>query len=133
VDYKEIKKAREQWSDRTLKKVLDRFPERKEQFVTGSNKEVKRLYDPLDLEDLDYLKEIGYPGDYPYTRGVQPTMYRGRFWTMRQYAGFGDAEESNKRYKYLLKNGQTGLSIAFDLPTQIGYDSDHSMSHGEVG
>ncbi len=133
VDYKEIKKAREQWSDKTLKKVLDRFPERKEKFVTGSNKEVKRLYDPLDLEDLDYLKEIGYPGDYPYTRGVQPTMYRGRFWTMRQYAGFGDAEESNKRYKYLLKNGQTGLSIAFDLPTQIGYDSDHSMSHGEVG
>ncbi len=133
MDYKEIKKAREQWSDRTLKKVLDKFPERKEQFVTGSNKEVKRLYDPLDLEDLDYLKEIGYPGDYPYTRGVQPTMYRGRFWTMRQYAGFGDAEESNKRYKYLLKNGQTGLSIAFDLPTQIGYDSDHSMSHGEVG
>ena len=133
VDYKEIKKAREQWSDKTLKKVLDRFPERKEQFVTGSNKEVKRLYDPLDLEDLDYLQEIGYPGDYPYTRGVQPTMYRGRLWTMRQYAGFGDAEESNKRYKYLLKNGQTGLSIAFDLPTQIGYDSDHSMSHGEVG
>jgi len=133
VDYKEIKKAREQWSDKTLKKVLDRFPERKEQFVTGSNKEVKRLYDPLDLEGLDYLQEIGYPGDYPYTRGVQPTMYRGRLWTMRQYAGFGDAEESNKRYKYLLKNGQTGLSIAFDLPTQIGYDSDHSMSHGEVG
>ncbi|MFW6148232.1 MAG: acyl-CoA mutase large subunit family protein [Atribacterota bacterium] len=128
-----MKKAREKWSDRTLKKVLDRFPERKEQFVTGSNKEVRRLYDPLDLEDLDYLKEIGYPGDYPYTRGVQPTMYRGRLWTMRQYAGFGDAEESNKRYKYLLKNGQTGLSIAFDLPTQIGYDSDHSMSHGEVG
>lgn len=133
VDYNEIKKAREQWSDKTLKKVLDKFPERKEQFVTGSNKEVKRLYDPLDLEDLDYLKELGYPGDYPYTRGVQPTMYRGRLWTMRQYAGFGDAEESNKRYKYLLKNGQTGLSIAFDLPTQIGYDSDHSMSHGEVG
>jgi len=133
VDYKEIKKAREQWSDKTLKKVLDRFPERKEQFVTGSNTDVKRLYDPLDVEDLDYLQEIGYPGDYPYTRGVQPTMYRGRLWTMRQYAGFGDAEESNKRYKYLLKNGQTGLSIAFDLPTQIGYDSDHSMSHGEVG
>jgi len=133
VDYKEIKKTKEQWSDKTLKKVLDRFPERKEQFVTGSNKKLKRLYDPLDLEDLDYLKEIGYPGEYPYTRGVQPTMYRGRLWTMRQYAGFGDAEESNKRYKYLLKNGQTGLSIAFDLPTQIGYDSDHSMSHGEVG
>src|SRR6056297_1235282 len=133
VDYKEIKKAREQWSDKTLKKVLDRFPERKEQFVTGSNKEVKRLYDPLDLEDLDYLQEIGYPGDYPYTRGVQPTMYRGRLWTMRQYAGFGTAEESNRRYRYLLDQGQTGLSVAFDLPTQIGYDSDHALSAGEIG
>ncbi len=133
MDYQEIKEAKKQWSDKTLAKVLDRFPERKDKFVTGSNKEVKRLYDPLDLANINYLEDIGYPGDYPYTRGVQPTMYRGRLWTMRQYAGFGDAEESNKRYKYLLKNGQTGLSIAFDLPTQIGYDSDHSMSHGEVG
>jgi len=133
VDYKQIKEAKKQWSDNTLKKILDRFPERKDKFVTGSNKEVKGLYDPLDLENINYLEDIGYPGDYPYTRGVQPTMYRGRLWTMRQYAGFGDAEESNRRYKYLLKNGQTGLSIAFDLPTQIGYDSDHSMSHGEVG
>ncbi len=136
MDHKEKKKieeARTKWKNKSLAKVLDRFPERKEQFVTGSNKEVKRLYDPLDLEDFDYLNDLGFPGDYPYTRGVQPTMYRGRLWTMRQYAGFGDAEESNKRYKYLLKNGQTGLSIAFDLPTQIGYDSDHSMSHGEVG
>jgi methylmalonyl-CoA mutase, N-terminal domain len=133
VDYKEIKEAKKQWSDKTLAKVLNKFPERKEKFMTGSNKEVERLYDPLDLENINYLEDIGYPGDYPYTRGVQPTMYRGRLWTMRQYAGFGDAEESNKRYKYLLKNGQTGLSIAFDLPTQIGYDSDHSMSHGEVG
>ena len=133
MDYKQIKEAKKQWSDNTLKKILDRFPERKDKFVTGSNKEVKGLYDPLDLENINYLEDIGYPGDYPYTRGVQPTMYRGRLWTMRQYAGFGDAEESNRRYKYLLKNGQTGLSIAFDLPTQIGYDSDHSMSHGEVG
>ncbi len=133
MDYKEIKEAKKQWSDKTLAKVLNKFPERKEKFMTGSNKEVERLYDPLDLENINYLEDIGYPGDYPYTRGVQPTMYRGRLWTMRQYAGFGDAEESNKRYKYLLKNGQTGLSIAFDLPTQIGYDSDHSMSHGEVG
>ncbi|MFW6134959.1 MAG: acyl-CoA mutase large subunit family protein [Elusimicrobiota bacterium] len=136
MDHKEKKKieeARTKWENKLLAKVLNRFPERKEQFVTGSNKEVKRLYDPLDLEDFDYLNDLGFPGDYPYTRGVQPTMYRGRLWTMRQYAGFGDAEESNKRYKYLLKNGQTGLSIAFDLPTQIGYDSDHSMSHGEVG
>ncbi len=136
VDYKEkkrIEEAKEKWKDKTLAKVLDRFPERKEQFVTGSNKEVNRLYNPLDLENIEYPNDIGYPGDYPYTRGVQPTMYRGRLWTMRQYAGFGDAEESNRRYKYLLKNGQTGLSIAFDLPTQIGYDSDNPMSHGEVG
>lgn len=130
---KRIEEAKKRWLEKSLNKVLQRFPERKEKFVTGSNKEINRLYDPLDLEDVDYLKDVGFPGDYPYTRGVQPTMYRGRLWTMRQYAGFGDAEESNKRYKYLLKNGQTGLSIAFDLPTQIGYDSDHSMSHGEVG
>ena len=128
-----FKKAKKEWQSSTLEKTLNRFPERKEKFVTGSDQEVKRLYDPQDIEDFDYLTDLGFPGDYPYTRGVQPTMYRGRLWTMRQYAGFGDAEESNRRYKYLLKNGQTGLSIAFDLPTQIGYDSDHSMAHGEVG
>jgi len=136
LDHKEkkrIEEAKIKWESKSLEKVLNKFPERKDKFVTGSNKEVKRLYDPLDLEEFDYLEDSGFPGDYPYTRGVQPTMYRGRLWTMRQYAGFGDAEESNKRYKYLLKNGQTGLSIAFDLPTQIGYDSDHPMSHGEVG
>jgi len=136
LDYQEkkrIEEAKKQWENRILNKVLPQFPERKEKFVTGSNQEVNRLYDPLDLEDFDYLADLSFPGDYPYTRGVQPTMYRGKLWTMRQYAGFGDAEESNKRYKYLLKNGQTGLSIAFDLPTQIGYDSDHPMSHGEVG
>lgn len=136
MDYQEkkrIEEAKKQWEDKILNKVLPKFPERKEKFVTGSNQEVNRLYDPLDLEDFDYLADLNFPGDFPYTRGVQPTMYRGKLWTMRQYAGFGDAEESNKRYKYLLKNGQTGLSIAFDLPTQIGYDSDHPMSHGEVG
>ncbi len=136
MDYQEkkrIEEAKKQWEDKILNKVLPQFPERKEKFVTGSNQEVNRLYDPLDLDDFDYLTELSFPGDFPYTRGVQPTMYRGKLWTMRQYAGFGDAEESNKRYKYLLKNGQTGLSIAFDLPTQIGYDSDHPMSHGEVG
>jgi methylmalonyl-CoA mutase N-terminal domain/subunit len=136
LDYQEkkrIEEAKKQWENRILNKVLPQFPERKEKFVTASNQEVNRLYDPLDLEDFDYLADLSFPGDYPYTRGVQPTMYRGKLWTMRQYAGFGDAEESNKRYKYLLKNGQTGLSIAFDLPTQIGYDSDHPMSHGEVG
>ena len=128
-----IEEAKKQWKENSLNPVLKKFPERKKVFVTGSNTEVNRLYDPLDLIDLNYLDDLNFPGEYPYTRGVQPTMYRGRLWTMRQYAGFGDAEESNKRYKYLLKNGQTGLSIAFDLPTQIGYDSDHPMAYGEVG
>ncbi|HEV8525378.1 MAG TPA: methylmalonyl-CoA mutase family protein [Terriglobales bacterium] len=100
---------------------------------TASKIEVRPLYTPADLEDWNYDHDVGYPGDYPYTRGVQPTMYRGRLWTMRQYAGMGDAEESNRRYKYLLSHGTTGLSVAFDLPTQIGMDSDHPMALGEVG
>jgi methylmalonyl-CoA mutase, N-terminal domain len=123
------------WEERA-KKTLDRFGERKKEFKTVSNTPVERLYTPEDIENdvnSKYKEEIGFPGEYPYTRGVQHTMYRGRFWTMRQYAGFGDAEESNKRYRYLLDSGQTGLSVAFDLPTQIGYDSDHMMSEGEVG
>src|SRR2546421_7309294 len=94
---------------------------------------VNPLYPPADLKGLDYETEIGYPGQYPFTRGTQTTMYRGRLWTMRQYAGMGDAEESNKRYKYLLANGTTGLSVAFDLPTQIGLDSDNPLAVGEVG
>jgi methylmalonyl-CoA mutase, N-terminal domain len=114
-------------------KAAAKYPERKAHFVTGSDAAVERLYTPLDLEGREYLKDIGLPGEYPYTRGVQSTMYRGRFWTMRQYAGFATAEESNKRYKFLLAQGQTGLSVAFDLPTQIGYDSDHPLSAGEVG
>src|ERR1700732_1250235 len=100
---------------------------------TSSNIPVNPLYTPADLKGSDYESEVGYPGEYPFTRGVQPTMYRGRLWTMRQYAGMGDAEESNKRYKYLLSQGTTGLSVAFDLPTQIGMDSDHPMALGEVG
>jgi methylmalonyl-CoA mutase N-terminal domain/subunit len=100
---------------------------------TSSHIPVRPLYTPADLADLDYDQQVGYPGDFPYTRGVQPTMYRGRLWTMRQYAGMGDAEESNKRYKYLLAHGTTGLSVAFDLPTQIGFDSDHPLAAGEVG
>ncbi|HMC74035.1 MAG TPA: methylmalonyl-CoA mutase family protein, partial [Terriglobales bacterium] len=100
---------------------------------TSSQIPVQPLYTPADLENSDYDAQIGYPGEFPFTRGVQATMYRGRLWTMRQYAGMGDAEESNKRYKYLLANGTTGLSVAFDLPTQIGMDSDHPMSLGEVG
>jgi methylmalonyl-CoA mutase N-terminal domain/subunit len=107
--------------------------ERDVPFETSSGRPVKRAYGPPDLEGFDYERDLGFPGAYPYTRGVQPTMYRGRFWTMRQYAGFSDAEESNRRYKYLLSQGQTGLSIAFDLPTQIGYDPDDEMAEGEVG
>src|SRR6266568_6350796 len=100
---------------------------------SSSHIAVRPLYTPADLEGWDYDQQVGYPGKYPFTRGVQPTMYRGRLWTMRQYAGMGDAEESNKRYKYLLANGTTGLSVAFDLPTQIGLDSDHPLAAGEVG
>lgn len=114
-------------------KALAKFPERKKDFATGSKSPVQRLYTPLDDGNRDYIRDIGFPGEYPYTRGVQNTMYRGRFWTMRQYAGFSTAEESNKRYKFLLSQGTTGLSVAFDLPTQIGYDSDHPLSQGEVG
>jgi methylmalonyl-CoA mutase N-terminal domain/subunit len=112
---------------------LAKTPERKKEFTTISGIPVARLYTPGDLPACDYGADLGFPGEYPYTRGVQPTMYRGRFWTMRQYAGFATAEESNRRYKYLLDQGQTGLSVAFDLPTQIGYDSDHPLSQGEVG
>jgi len=130
---KKLEEIRKNWEETTLKKTLERFPERKESFVTGSEVPVERVYLPEELDAETYMEKLGMPGEYPYTRGVQPTMYRGRFWTMRQYAGFGNAEESNKRYKYLLEQGQTGLSIAFDLPTQIGYDSDDPISEGEVG
>lgn len=129
----EIKKSKSEWEEGSVKKTISRFPERKEKFVTGSNIEVDRLYTPLDIKDTNYNEDLGLPGEYPFTRGVQPTMYRGRLWTMRQYAGFASAEESNERYKYLLEQGQTGLSVAFDLPTQIGYDSDDGLSEGEVG
>ncbi|WP_245857224.1 acyl-CoA mutase large subunit family protein, partial [Petrotoga miotherma] len=129
----EIEKSKKEWKEKKLEPTLSRFPERKQEFVTSYEDEIERLYTPLDIENLDYIKDLGFPGEYPFTRGVQPTMYRGKLWTMRQYAGFGSAEESNKRYKYLLEQGQTGLSIAFDLPTQIGFDSDDPMSEGEVG
>lgn len=112
--------------DAACEKVTSKFPERK-------NLTFNRLYTPLDVDGFDYEKDLGFPGEYPYTRGVQPTMYRGRFWTMRMYAGFATAEESNKRYRYLIESGATGLSCAFDLPTQIGYDSDDAMAEGEVG
>jgi len=126
-----LEKALQGWNAK-VEKSLAKYPERKASFVTGSDAPIGRLYTPLDTKG-DYMEKIGLPGEFPYTRGVQQTMYRGRFWTMRQYAGFGNAEESNARYKYLLAQGQTGLSIAFDLPTQIGYDSDHPLAAGEVG
>ncbi len=129
---KKIKKASAAWAEKT-QDLLDKRPERKESFQTLSGIPVERVYSPLSGAACDYAKDLGFPGSYPYTRGVQPTMYRGRLWTMRQYAGFASAEASNKRYKYLLEQGQTGLSVAFDLPTQIGYDSDHPMARGEVG
>jgi methylmalonyl-CoA mutase N-terminal domain/subunit len=130
---KNIRDELERWEKTTLNKALSRAPERESSFKTTSHIELKRLFTPLDSEDMDYCRDLGFPGEHPFTRGVQPTMYRGRLWTMRQYAGFATAEETNKRYKYLLQQGQTGLSVAFDLPTQIGYDSDHPLAEGEVG
>jgi len=131
----EIVHHKARWKATTLKQATDRFPERRQQFTTLSGIPVETLYTPDDLaeHDHDYMHDLGFPGEYPYTRGVQPTMYRARLWTMRQYAGFATAEESNRRYKYLLEQGQTGLSVAFDLPTQIGYDADHPLAEGEVG
>jgi methylmalonyl-CoA mutase N-terminal domain/subunit len=119
--------------DEKVAKALQKMPERKPEFVNTSGIPINRVYTPLDMTDFDYVKQLGMPGAYPYTRAVQPTAYRGRFWTMRQYAGFATAEETNERYHFLLKSGQTGLSVAFDLPTQIGYDSDHPLAQGEVG
>ncbi|MEL7647820.1 MAG: methylmalonyl-CoA mutase family protein [Sedimentibacter sp.] len=128
-----IKAARENWEEKILNKTLGKAPESKTEFKSGSGEKVERLYTPEDIADIDYVSEIGYPGQYPFTRGFQPTMYRGKNWTMRMYAGFATAEESNERYKYLVNQGSTGLSVAFDLPTQIGYDSDHPLAQGEVG
>jgi methylmalonyl-CoA mutase N-terminal domain/subunit len=121
-----------EWEENELAKSLNRFPERKEKFTNHGDEEIPRVVTPETIDD-EYLDKISFPGRYPFTRGVQPTMYRGRLWTMRQYAGFSTAAESNKRYRYLLEQGTSGLSVAFDLPTQIGYDSDDPMSIGEVG
>jgi methylmalonyl-CoA mutase N-terminal domain/subunit len=129
---KEIKRRKEEWEKGIVSKSLEKLPEKGE-FFTSSNKPINRIYTPLDIADFDYLSDLGFPGEYPLTRGVYPTMYRARLWTMRQYAGFGTAEQTNQRFKYLLEHGQTGLSVAFDFPTQVGYDCDHSMSAGEVG
>ncbi|HEY8514165.1 MAG TPA: methylmalonyl-CoA mutase family protein [Candidatus Binatia bacterium] len=132
-DIDAIRRAHEQFESGPVAKVTAKSPERRSEFATTSGIPIKRLYTPADRAESNYLEELGFPGQPPFTRGVQPTMYRGRFWTMRQYAGFGTAEESNKRYRYLLEQGQTGLSVAFDLPTQMGRDSDHMLARGEVG
>ena len=128
-----LAEKKQNWESTTLKKILDKAKERKPEFLTSSGIPVERVYTPVEVEGWDYAQQDGFPGDYPFTRGIQPTMYRGRFWTMRQYAGFGSAEDTNLRYKYLLEQGQTGLSVAFDLPTQMGYDSSHPLASGEVG
>lgn len=130
---KRIQRACGDWRTNVLEPTLTRTPERKKEFRTGSCLDVNRLYTPLDLADHDYLQDLGFPGCYPHTRGVRSTMYRSRLWTMREYAGYGTAEEANRRFHFLIEQGQTGLSIAFDLPTQLGYDADDPMAVGEVG
>ena len=126
-------KTKQDWLKKTLQPSIERFPEREEHFLTTSGFEIDDLYTPDDAEAFDYDQKLGYPGEFPFTRGIQPTMYRGRMWTMRQYAGFASAQATNQRYHYLLEQGQTGLSVAFDLPTQIGYDSDSHQAKGEIG
>jgi methylmalonyl-CoA mutase N-terminal domain/subunit len=128
-----LRKQQDRWAENTLKKALDRHPERLEKFMTTSSAPVERLYTPLDVADLDYARDLGFPGEYPFTRGVHSTMHRGRLWTMRMFAGFGTAEETNARYKYLLEHGETGLSVAFDMPTLYGYDTDAPEALGEFG
>ncbi|HHH80213.1 MAG TPA: methylmalonyl-CoA mutase, partial [Thermoplasmatales archaeon] len=128
-----IKKAREEWKEKSYKEYLKKHPERKKRFTTLSGLDVKALYTPEDVAHLDYLKDIGFPGMEPFLRGIHATMYRGRVWTMRMFSGFGTAEETNKRYHYLLDHGETGLSVAFDYPTLYGYDTDHPFARGEFG
>jgi methylmalonyl-CoA mutase N-terminal domain/subunit len=129
---KQIEQTKKNWEKGAVSKSLEKLPE-KAQFSTSSNIPINRIYTPVDIADFDYLRDLGFPGEYPLTRGVYTTMYRARLWTMRQYAGFGTAEQTNQRFKYLLEHGQTGLSVAFDLPTQVGYDCDHPTAVGEVG
>lgn len=129
----DIKKEKERWEKETLLPYISEAPERLNEFTTVSGREISRLYTPADLGNFDYMKELGFPGEYPFTRGIHPTLYRGKLWTMRQFSGFGTPEDTNKRYKYLLSQGQTGLSVAFDLPTLMGVDGDHPLAKGEIG
>ena len=130
---KSLKHALMNWEKTTLRQGLSSFPERRDRFITTSSEEINRLYTPLDIAEMDYLADLGLPGEYPYTRGVHPTLHRGRMWTMRMFSGFGTAQETNLRFKYLLDQGQTGLSVAFDLPTLMGFDSDDPEATGEFG
>jgi len=129
----ELKESLEKWEETSLQKTLASLPERRKKFITTSSESIDRLYTPLDVADMDYASDLGLPGEYPYTRGVHPTLHRGKLWTMRMFAGFGTAEETNARFKYLLEQGQTGLSIAFDLATLMGYDTDQPEALGEFG
>ncbi|GAI98832.1 unnamed protein product, partial [marine sediment metagenome] len=128
-----MKQSFNHWKAEKYDKALNKASPKKMEYTTISGKKIKELYTPLDLDGFDYLKQLSFPGEYPYTRGIHPTMYRGRLWTMRQFSGFGTAEDTNKRYKYLLSHGQTGLSVAFHLPTLMGFDSDHPLAQGEIG
>jgi len=132
-EMKRIEEQAEKWKQEILAKTLERFPERKKQFKTDSELPLERVYSPTHIKNSRYARDMAFPGEHPFTRGIYPTMYRGRLWTMRQYAGFGTAQQTNRRFKYLLQHGQTGLSVAFDLPTQMGLDCDHALAKGEVG
>jgi methylmalonyl-CoA mutase N-terminal domain/subunit len=129
----DLKKRFNRWRVEKYKKPLDESHQKRTEYTTVSGKKINALYTPVDLDNFDYLKELGFPGEYPFVRGIHPTMYHGRLWTMRQFSGFGTAEQTNQRYKYLLNHGQTGLSVAFHLPTLMGIDSDHPLAHGEIG
>ncbi|MCZ7570349.1 MAG: methylmalonyl-CoA mutase family protein [Ardenticatenaceae bacterium] len=129
----QVEEQQDRWEEGTLQSALSRFPERRDEFITTSSFRIERLYTPLDTAELDYNRDLGFPGEYPFTRGIHATMHRGKLWTMRMFAGFGSAEETNARFKYLLSQGQTGLSIAFDLPTLYGYDTDAPEAEGEFG
>ena len=130
---KKLKEKRVSWEKNCYLEGVKENPERKQKYKNLSEIEIKNLFTPEDIAHLDYPKDIGFPGEYPFLRGVHSTMYRGRLWTMRQFAGFGSAEETNQRYKYLLEHGETGLSVAFDYPTLYGYDTDHPLARGEFG
>jgi methylmalonyl-CoA mutase N-terminal domain/subunit len=133
ISHNRLHESTEKWENNTLNPLLSKSPERRKEFTTISGRPVERLYTPEDLDNFDYEKDLGFPGEPPYTRGIYPTMYRGKLWTLRQFSGYGTAEDTNRRFHYLLSHGQAGLSVAFDLPTLMGLDSDHSMSEGEVG